>query len=122
VLVRADAISSAPLRWSWPRAVLLGAQPAQKETDLVDTNSENGGGESGGDGSDGGEEYIPGIDSLNAAGEAVEMSVTPGIYVQIAEMSADNNWDQATEAKVRQLSDTLQRVPTAEEITKAIEE
>jgi hypothetical protein len=122
VLVRADPISSAPLQSSWPRTVLLGPQPAQKETDLVDTDSENGGGESGGDGSDGGEEYISGIDSLNAAGEAVEMSATPGIYVLIAEMSADNNWDQATEAKVRRLSDTLKRLPTAEEITKAIEE
>ena len=92
----------------------------------MDTDLENGG-ESGGDGGDGDAEYISGMDSLNEeavteAGGKVTMSATAGIYVDIALMSSDYNWDQATEAKVRRLSDSLQRMPTTEEITKAIEE
>jgi len=64
------------------------------------------------------DEHIPGMDTLNT-----ENAIAGNLdYLDIAADASANGWDQATEAKVRNLADQLQRMPTDEEIRKVIDE
>ena len=57
------------------------------------------------------DEYISGMDTLNSD-DALGGNLT---LIDIANEAAANNWDQATEAKVRNLANQLQRMPTDDE-------
>ena len=64
------------------------------------------------------DEYISGMDTLNSD-DALDGNLT---LIDIANEAAANNWDQATEAKVRNLANQLQRMPTDDEILHVINE
>jgi hypothetical protein len=64
----------------------------------------------------GDDEYISGMDTLNTENAMLGNLA----YLDIATEAATNGWDQATEAKVRALADQLQRMPTADEIAKVL--
>jgi len=86
--------------------------PAKKglddvETDAVDSSNQ---------GDD--DEYISGMDTLNSD-DALDGNLA---LIDVAIDAAGNNWDQATEAKVRNLANQLQRMPTDDEILKVINE
>ena len=66
----------------------------------------------------GDDEYISGMDTLNTENAMLGNLA----YLDIATDAAANGWDQATEAKVRNLADQLQRMPTADEIAKVLNE
>ena len=67
-------------------------------------------------GDEGGDDaFISGMDSLSDENQGNLA------YIDIAVEASTNGWDQATEAKVRQLADQLQRMPTSDEIARALE-
>jgi hypothetical protein len=78
----------------------------------VDTDPSDGANQGGDD------EYIPGMDTLNTENAMLGNLA----YMDIATEAATNGWDQSTEAKVRNLADQLQRMPTADEIAKVLNE
>lgn len=64
------------------------------------------------------DEYISGMDTLNSD-DTLGLN---GTLIDVANEAAANNWDQATEAKVRNLANQLQRMPTDDEILKVVNE
>jgi len=71
-----------------------------------------------GENQDQNDEYISGMDTLNSDNAMLGNLA----YLDIAAEASTYGWDQATEAKVRKLADQLQRMPTADEIDKALSE
>ena len=101
------------------RGLRMPVDPLERTTfgeegfDDVDTDQGDGVDQGGGD-----DEYIPGMDTLNSDGGMLGNLA----YMDLAADAAANGWDQATEAKVRNLADQLQRMPTADEIAKVLDE
>jgi hypothetical protein len=54
------------------------------------------------------------------AGGNVMQSGASLLHVDVAIMATDHGWDRATEAKVRQLAEKLERVLTLDEINQEI--
>ena len=59
--------------------------------------------------------YISGMDSLNDDNQGNLA------YIDIAVEASTYGWDRETEAKVRQLADKLERMPTSDEIARLLE-
>ena len=60
--------------------------------------------------------YISGMDTLNDDEHPDNLT-----YIDIAVEASAYGWDRETEAKVRQLADKLERMPTSDEIARALE-
>ena len=80
------------------------------EIDEVDMGPENAEDEGGDDA------YISGMDSLNDDNRPDNLT-----YIDIAVEASTYGWDRETEAKVRKLADELERMPTSDEIARALE-
>jgi transposase len=85
---------------------------AKKEIDHVETGQDDNTNQGDDD------EYISGLDTLNSD-DALGLN---GTLLDVANEAAANNWDQATETKVRNLANQLQRMPTDDEIMNVVNE